>query len=197
MERDYEYRFKRTFDILAAIFLLLATSWIFILVILVYIVQCQSHFFFIQPRIGKGEQIFAMYKFRTLRHSGESLQERRFIWGDMLRRTSLDELPQLVNILKGDMSFVGPRPLPVEYLPLFSNEQRVRHDIRPGITGLAQISGRHSIPWEKKFALDLCYIRNISFLLDVKILLKTFFIVLSFKKDTSLMEPKFTGSLKK
>lgn len=135
-----------------------------------------------------------MFKFRTLKQSGDTLEKRRFWWGDFLRRTSFDELPQLWNVLKGDMSFVGPRPLPVEYLPLFSEEQRTRHTVRPGITGLAQVNGRHSISWEEKFQFDLLYVQKLSFLLDLKILVKTVVLVLSLKKDASLQEPKFTGN---
>jgi undecaprenyl phosphate N,N'-diacetylbacillosamine 1-phosphate transferase len=121
------------------------------------------------------------------------LDKRRFAWGNFLRQSNLDELPQLWNVLKGEMSFIGPRPLPVEYSTLFSVEQNQRHKVRPGITGWAQVCGKNSISWQEKFELDLYYVNNISFLLDLKILLKTFILVLSFKKDTSLHEKKFTG----
>src|SRR5690606_12814479 len=138
---------------------------------------------------------FLLYKFRTLKHDTQkSLLERRFPLGSFLRFTNLDELPQVLNVLRGDLSFVGPRPLPKEYLPLYSQEQRKRHVIRPGITGWAQINGRHSIPWTEKFSLDLYYVQNISFRLDVIILFKTILLILAFRKDQSLLEKKFTGN---
>ena len=149
--------------------------------------------FFIQERIGKGEKIFRLIKFRSLRNTGINLKEREFWLGNILRRTSLDELPQLFNVLKGEMSLIGPRALPVEYLPLFSAEQRKRFSVLPGITGWAQVNGRHSISWKKKFELDNYYVDHISFLLDMKILFKTLVLLLSFQPDRSLQEEKFTG----
>jgi len=113
--------------------------------------------------------------------------------GNLLRRTSLDELPQLWNVMKGEMSLVGPRPLPVQYLPLFSPEQRRRHSIRPGITGLAQVNGRHGISWEEKFSYDLYYVQHVSFLYDVHIMAMTVGLLFSFKRDVSLEEKAFTG----
>jgi lipopolysaccharide/colanic/teichoic acid biosynthesis glycosyltransferase len=113
--------------------------------------------------------------------------------GDFLRFTSLDELPQLYNVIRGDMSLVGPRALPVDYLHLLSAEHNIRHSVRPGITGLAQVNGRHTLPWDAKFAFDMFYVNNISFALDVKILVRTFLILFSFRKDVSLLEKPFTG----
>lgn len=144
--------------------------------------------------MGKSGVPFSMLKFRTLSDNENlPLDKRRFTLGSVLRLTNLDELPQLWNVLKGEMSFIGPRPLPVEYRELFSVEQNQRHKVRPGITGWAQVCGKNSISWQQKFELDLYYVNNISFLVDLKILLKTFILVLSFKKDTSLHEKKFTG----
>lgn len=134
-----------------------------------------------------------MYKFRTLKNSDASLQERRFALGDLIRFTNADELPQLWNVLKGEMSLVGPRPLPVEYADLFSDKQNKRHSVLPGITGLAQVSGKNNLSWDEKFRLDLEYVNKVSFALDIKILIKTLILALSFKKDTSLTEEKFTG----
>jgi lipopolysaccharide/colanic/teichoic acid biosynthesis glycosyltransferase len=121
------------------------------------------------------------------------LQERRFALGDFLRYCSLDELPQLWNVLKGEMSLIGPRPLLPEYLPLFTGAQRQRHNVRPGITGLAQVSGRNTVPWEKKFALDREYVENLSLALDSKILVRTILLLFAFKRDVSLDEKPFSG----
>ena len=184
---------KRLFDVSFSVVLLALLSWLFLTIILLYLLTFQWPVFFIQKRIGKDEKPFRLIKFRTLKSGNTSLQERRFFLGDFLRATSLDELPQLINILKGDMSLVGPRPLPDEYLPLFSIPQRRRHKVLPGLTGWAQINGRHSISWEEKFNFDLYYVDQMSFWLDVKILIKTAFLVLSFKKDSSLEERKFEG----
>lgn len=136
-----------------------------------------------------------MWKFRTLSvDDTKTLQERRFILGDVLRKTSCDELPQLWNILKGEMSWIGPRPLPVEYDHLFSEEQRKRFKLKPGITGWAQVNGRHAIAWKEKLKWDAEYVNNISFLMDMKIVFKTVVLLLSLKKDKSLEEEKFTGA---
>jgi lipopolysaccharide/colanic/teichoic acid biosynthesis glycosyltransferase len=135
-----------------------------------------------------------MWKFRTLSMDEQlPLTERNFIWGKLLRFTSLDELPQLWNILRGEMSFIGPRPLPEEYLPLYSEEQIRRHDVKPGVTGWAQVNGRNSISWQKKFELDIYYVNNVSLKLDFAILIKTLVLILSFEKDVSLSEEKFKG----
>ena len=134
---------------------------------------------FTQERPGRKEKIFKLYKFRTMTdardENGNLLPDevRLTAFGKMLRSTSLDELPELFNILKGDMSLIGPRPLLVKYLPLYNEEQKHRHDVRPGLTGLAQVNGRNAISWEKKFEYDVEYVRNLSFLLDCRILLQT------------------------
>jgi lipopolysaccharide/colanic/teichoic acid biosynthesis glycosyltransferase len=186
---------KRPLDLLVSVLLLVILSWFFLLTALISLLVLKRPVFFKQDRIGKDERTFALYKFRTLRADDTlELQARRHGWGNFLRRLSVDELPQLVNVVKGDMSLVGPRPLPVEYLPLFSVDQRVRHQVRPGIAGLAQVSGRNSISWEEKFQLDIVYVRNLTFFMDCKVLLRTIILLLSFRKDTSLEEQKFTGS---
>jgi lipopolysaccharide/colanic/teichoic acid biosynthesis glycosyltransferase len=152
--------------------------------------------FFLQDRVGFKERIFKILKFRTMdNENGGMIDEQRLTSiGSFLRWTSLDELPQLWNVLKGDMSIVGPRPLPVGYLPLYSEEQRRRHSVLPGITGLTQVNGRHSLPWSAKFKLDLDYVDQLSFWLDLKILFKTVIVILSFKRDISLEEKPFTGN---
>jgi lipopolysaccharide/colanic/teichoic acid biosynthesis glycosyltransferase len=152
--------------------------------------------FFKQKRIGQNNLSFWMWKFRTLSANEKlPLAERNFMWGKLLRFTSLDELPQLWNVLRGEMSFIGPRPLPEEYLPLYSKEQIKRHEVKPGVTGWAQVNGRNAIPWKKKFELDLYYCRNMSFGLDLIILIKTLGLILSFQKDVSLNEEKFKGNV--
>lgn len=189
----YKLYFKRIFDVVMALAMAVAFSWLFVLIIMLYILTVEYPFIFTQIRIGRGGKFFTLIKFRTLKKSDGSLQGRRFLLGDILRFTSLDELPQLWNVLKGDMSLIGPRPLPSCYLPLFSTEQALRHAVRPGITGWSQLNGRHSIAWEEKFKLDVYYVRSISFMLDVKIVLKTIGLLLSFKRDISLDERPFTG----
>lgn len=148
---------------------------------------------FSQRRSGKNGVPFIMYKFRTLKISDSPLPERRFALGDFLRFTNADEIPQLINVLKGEMSLVGPRPLPVEYDCLFTVEQRKRQAVKPGITGLAQVSGKNNLAWNEKFKYDLQYAENVSFRSDCMILLKTLTLVLSLKRDVSLQEDKFNG----
>jgi lipopolysaccharide/colanic/teichoic acid biosynthesis glycosyltransferase len=137
--------------------------------------------FFFQPRPGRNEKVFRIIKFRSMSNkrdgNGVLLHDdlRLTKIGKFMRRTSLDELPQLVNVFKGEMSFVGPRPLRVRYLPFYKNEEKVRHLVRPGITGLAQISGRNAITWDERLQKDIEYVHNMNFLLDIKILFKTVF----------------------
>lgn len=190
----YQTYFKRVLDLFFAVMLLLLTSWIFILIRLLYWLTFQQNMVFIHPRIGKNEETFNLFKFRTLKEVDVPLSERRFLLGDFLRFTSLDELPQLINVVRGEMSLIGPRPLPVDYLPLFSAKQKFRHAVRPGISGLAQVSGRHSITWKEKFEYDYFYIHHLTFALDVKIAIKTILLLLSLRKDVSLDEKKFLGS---
>lgn len=161
--------------------------------------------FFTQLRPGKGEKIFKLIKFRTMTYErdteGNLLPDdvRLSAYGKFLRSTSLDELPELFNILKGDMSFVGPRPLLVEYLPLYNEEQRHRHDVRPGLTGLAQINGRNIITWEAKFRHDLEYIQKMSFMFDAAIIYHTFLKVVKregINAENQATMHKFMGTAK-
>ncbi len=162
---------------------------VYLILVVGYLVTGRSQIIFKQKRIGKREVPFYMFKFKTLDDDlncpGDKVE---FAYGRMLRRSSLDELPQLFNIALGQMSFIGPRPLPVEYLPYFSEWHKKRFSVKPGLTGLAQVRGRTSIPWDKKLALDVYYVENRSFKLDLKILLETVKVVLKSHKD-SLQEP--------
>lgn len=185
---------KRWFDVSMSVLLMTVLSVPILVIVVLYLVRLQFPIFFIQKRVGWNGQVFDLYKFRTLKNGeGAEVNSRRFLWGDLLRFLSLDELPQLWNVLKGDMSFIGPRPLPVEYLTLYSVEQFKRHQVRPGITGWAQVNGRHSISWQSKFELDNYYVNHVSFRLDMLILFKTVVLLLSFRKDKSLAEEKFKG----
>ena len=191
----YYLSIKSIIDRLGSGILLLLFSWLLLIIGILYCITSEFPFFFKQKRIGKNNTPFTMWKFRTLSpHEDKSIQERHFALGDFLRSTNLDELPQLWNVLKGDMSLIGPRPLPMEYLNLFSKEQLKRHIIRPGLTGWAQVNGRHSISWQKKFDYDLYYVDHISFKFDMLIFFKTIRLLLSFRSDTSLMEEKFKGN---
>ena len=170
---------KRGIDfILALVGLILASPVLLIVAILVRM-KLGSPIFFRQARVGLNGEIFEMIKIRTMKDAydtnGEPLpdSERLTSFGQFLRKTSLDELPELINVLKGDMSLVGPRPLLVEYLPLYSDEQMRRHNVRPGITGYAQVNGRNNISWAKKFELDIYYVNHFSLYLDIKILWQT------------------------
>ncbi|MFA9468195.1 sugar transferase [Streptococcus sp. E24BD] len=175
----YEKYFKRLLDILLSASALIILSPVMLLVVILVRVKLGSPVIFKQQRPGKDEKIFSMYKFRTMTDEKDSEGNllpdgiRLTPFGKLLRSTSLDELPELWNILKGDMSIIGPRPLLTSYLRLYNNEQRKRHAVRPGLTGLAQVNGRNSLSWEEKFALDIRYINNIYFLKDVEIFLKT------------------------
>lgn len=175
----YKNTFKRLIDFLAAFFGLLILSPIFLIVTLLLYIANQGKPFFVQPRPGKDEKIFHIIKFKSMNDKkdkdGNLLpdSERLTPVGNFVRKTSLDEIPQLINVLKGDMSLIGPRPLLVQYLPLYNPIQRRRHEVRPGITGWAQINGRNELSWQQKFAFDLEYVDKLSFGLDVKILFLT------------------------
>lgn len=185
---------KMLFDYLLLLLFLGPLVLVFFLIVLSYLVQGELPIFFSQVRIGKQGKPFSLHKFRTLStDTTKSLADRRFPFGNFLRLTNLDELPQVWNVLKGEMSFVGPRPLPIEYQPLFSAAQNQRHEVRPGITGLAQISGKNDLPWPEKFKYDLNYMHNCSLWLDLSILFKTLLLAFLFKQDTSLNEEKFSG----
>ena len=175
----YRAFIKRILDIVLSLLAIVVLSPIFAILALMVRIKLGRPVLFRQIRPGKDGKLFCIYKFRSMADQkddqGELLPdtERTSRFGSVLRSTSLDELPELVNILKGDMSLVGPRPLAVEYLPYYSEEERRRHDVRPGLTGLAQINGRNTLQWEQKFAYDIYYVDHLSFPLDVKIMLQT------------------------
>lgn len=199
----YEQYFKRIIDILIS-----ATALIFlspIILIIAILVKCKlgSPIIFVQERPGKNEKIFNMYKFRTMidkdDKEGNPLSDdlRLTKFGKLLRSTSLDELPELWNILKGDMSLVGPRPLLKEYLKLYNQDQKKRHLVRPGLTGLAQVNGRNAISWKEKFFYDVKYVNNVSFILDVKIIfitIKKIFVREGISDGHSETSVKFMGN---
>lgn len=170
---------KRGFDVFAALILLVLFSPLFVVVMPLLIIVNKGQPFFMQKRPGKDGKIFRVIKFKTMNNlkglNGELLPDAQRLTkvGNLIRKTSLDEIPQLINVLKGDMSIVGPRPLLPEYIPLYNNFQRRRHEVRPGITGWAQVNGRNAIGWDEKFALDVWYVDHMSFQLDLRILLKT------------------------
>lgn len=175
----YKKYIKRFFDIICALAAIIVFSWLYIIVAILVRVKLGSPIIFKQERPGKDEKIFKLYKFRTMTderdENGNLLPDsvRLTKFGKLLRSTSLDELPEAFNILKGDMSVVGPRPLLVKYLSLYSEEQKHRHDVRPGLSGLAQVSGRNMLSWEERFALDVEYVNNVTFLGDVRIIVLT------------------------
>jgi undecaprenyl phosphate N,N'-diacetylbacillosamine 1-phosphate transferase len=194
---------KLLFDKTLALVLIIIFSPIYIIVSLLILIKMGSPILFRQQRPGKDEKIFGIYKFRTMTNevdeNGNLLpDEQRLVGiGKFIRSTSLDELPQLFNVLKGEMSFVGPRPLLIEYLDLYNDEQKRRHDVLPGITGWAQVNGRNAISWEQKFEYDVWYVDNQSFWLDMKILWMTFLKVVKrsdISSSTSATMEKFTGS---
>ena len=196
---------KSIFDKTLALFLIILFSPIYIIVSLLILWKMGSPILFRQQRPGYKEEIFGIYKFRTMTNEKDEFgnllpDDKRLVGiGKFIRSTSLDELPQLFNVLKGEMSFVGPRPLLEEYLPLYNEKQKRRHDVKPGITGWAQVNGRNAISWEQKFDYDVWYVDNQSFWLDIKILWLTFLKVVK-RSDISstnhaTME-KFEGSKK-
>ena len=196
----YPHFIKPILDFLLALFLILLFSPIILIVALLIRLKLGSPIFFIQERPGLNGKIFKIYKFRTMSNQrdskGQLLSDELRLkgFGKFIRKSSLDELPQLFNVLKGEMSFVGPRPLLVEYLKLYNKEQARRHEVKPGITGWAQVNGRNAISWEEKFRLDVYYVKNISFGLDLKILYLTFFKVLKRKdinSSTNITMEKF------
>lgn len=175
----YKLFFKRAIDIFLSLVFILLFWWLYIVVAILVRLKLGSPIVFTQKRPGLNEKIFTMYKFRTMTDkkdvNGNLLpdKERLTKFGKFLRSTSLDEIPELLNVLKGEMSLVGPRPLLVDYLPKYTKAEKRRHEVRPGITGFAQINGRNNTTWEERFKNDIYYVENISFLLDLKIIIKT------------------------
>jgi undecaprenyl phosphate N,N'-diacetylbacillosamine 1-phosphate transferase len=200
----YTKLFKRLFDLCFSIFLLVILSPVFLLLSLLLFIANNGSPFFLQARPGKNETIFKVIKFKTMNDKSNDKgyllpdSERITSIGSFIRKTSLDEIPQLFNVIKGDMSLVGPRPLLIEYLSLYSNTQKKRHNVSPGITGWAQVNGRNAISWNEKFNYDVWYVDHISFALDLKIIWLT--IIKIFKSEnisssTSVTMEKFTGNI--
>ena len=175
----YSRFFKRFLDVFISIVVLVLVSPILLVVALVLYYQNKSKVFFFQERPGLHQQAFHIIKFKTMTDEkdadGKLLPDNKRLTaaGKLIRKLSIDELPQLINVLKGDMSLIGPRPLLFKYIPLYSEDQLRRHELRPGITGWAQVNGRNTISWEQKFVFDIYYVENISFMLDIKIILLT------------------------
>lgn len=197
---------KRPIDFIGSLLALIILSPIFVATIIFLYFANKNGWkgvFFVQPRPGKNEKIFNVIKFKTMTDERDSEgnllpdADRLTKVGKFVRSTSIDELPQLINVLKGDMALIGPRPLLVQYLPLYSEEQRRRHDIRPGITGWAQCHGRNAISWKKKFELDIWYVDNCSFIVDLKIIfitLKKVIIREGISSETSATMEPFAGN---
>ena len=194
---------KRVIDILGSLMGLILLSPVFIVTAILVYIKLGSPIFFVQERVGKDNKVFKMIKFRSMKDDknkyGEYLsdEERLTPFGEKLRSLSIDELPELINVLKGDMSLVGPRPLLVDYLELYSDEQIRRHEMKPGITGLAQVNGRNSISWGERFKMDVSYIDTYNLFLDIKILFMTVYKVV--KRDGISQEgnatmESFTGN---
>ncbi len=197
----YRHFFKRLLDILISGVFIILFCWLYIILAILVRVKLGSPVLFRQQRPGRDEKIFNMIKFRTMTDKrdaeGKLLpdKERLTSFGLFLRKTSLDELPEMFCILKGDMSFIGPRPLLVEYLPYYTEREKLRHKVRPGLTGLAQASGRNSVDWDTRFELDATYVENLSFLMDLKVIVMTFKTVFGHTdqvaEDTNAVEGNF------
>lgn len=199
----YRSVFKPLFDFCIAFVALLVASPLILGSMLALAIVNRGKIWFLQPRPGKGGRIFTVIKFKTMTDARDAQgvllpdADRLTAAGKFIRKTSLDELPQLINVVKGDMSLVGPRPLLVEYLPRYSAEQARRHDVRPGITGWAQVNGRNAISWKQKFSYDVWYVDNLSAALDIKILFLTILKVFKadgITSDTSVTMEKFMGN---
>lgn len=191
--------FKRSFDLLLSLFAGVILLPVFLLVMVMVVFNLGRPIFFIQLRPGLNGKPFKILKFRTMTNNTADNPPSHTRFGSWLRSTSLDEIPSLWNVIKGEMSLVGPRPLLIEYLPLYSKHQNRRHEVRPGITGWAQVNGRNIISWEKKFEMDVWYVDNKNFLLDLKILLltvKKVFFREGINSSFNLTMPRFNGSRK-
>lgn len=192
----YATYFKRLFDFIASLIGFLILSPIFIILTIILWIDFKGSPFFLQERPGKDEKIFKIIKFKTMNDKKDangnllSNRARTTKLGTFIRRYSLDEIPQLLNVIKGDMSLIGPRPLVVLYLPYYNETERKRHSVRPGITGLAQVKGRNSLVWEERFALDVEYVENLSLAFDVKILYWTMLKMVS-KSEVAIDQDEF------
>ncbi len=202
----YPLIIKRIIDIVLSLLVLICFSWLYLILAVLVRLKLGSPVLFKQPRPGKDEKVFNLYKFRTMTDekdaNGNLLpdEDRLPAFGKKLRSTSLDELPEFINILKGDMSFVGPRPLLVKYLPLYNAEQKRRHEVRPGLTGWAQVNGRNLLSWEDRFEKDVYYVDHLSFLFDLKIVFMTVAVVLKHNDVNSATDATmeaFTGTKEK
>ena len=199
----YERFFKRPIDFLCGLAAILVFWWLYLIVAILVRIKLGSPILFVQERPGKDEKIFKLYKFRTMTdardENGELLPDevRLTKFGKMLRATSLDELPEAFNIIKGDMSVIGPRPLLVKYIARYNTEQHRRHEVRPGLSGYAQVHGRNTLSWEEKFKMDTEYVSHITFLEDVKIFLDTVKVTLNregISSETSVTMEEFLGN---
>ena len=199
----YAKYFKRPLDFILALIAFIVLFPVLLILTVLGAIKMKGNPFFVQPRPGKNERIFKLIKFRTMTcekdENGKLLPDEKRLtrYGKFLRSTSLDELPELINIIKGDMSIVGPRPLLVKYLPLYNQQQRSRHEVRPGLTGYAQVRGRNAISWEDKFELDAEYVNNITLWGDIKILVRTLSIVLkreAVSSNTNVTMEEFQGA---
>lgn len=199
----YKYFLKRIIDFFSALLGLIVFCPILLILILILVINNRGSCFFFQKRPGLNAKIFKVIKFKTMTdkidEKGKLLPDSKRLTplGKFIRKTSLDELPQLINVLKGDMSLIGPRPLLPEYLPLYNNKQQKRHDVKPGITGWAQVNGRNAISWKKKFEYDVWYVENVSFLIDLKIIVKTIYKVVkseNINTENHSTTTKFTGN---
>lgn len=198
----YKNYLKRVLDIICSLGFILCFWWLYILIAILVKVKLGSPVIFKQKRPGLNEKIFTMYKFRSMTDTKDkngnllSDAERLPRFGKLLRATSLDEIPEFINVLKGEMSLIGPRPLLVEYLERYSDEQKRRHNVRPGITGWAQVNGRNAISWEQKFKYDVEYVDKLSFLLDMKIVfltIKKIVVKEGISQEGNVTMEKFTG----
>lgn len=183
----YAKYFKRIMDLICSCLAVIVLSPVFLIIALLVKINLGSPVLFKQKRVGKNERIFEHIKFRTMTNETEEYgvllpnELRVTKFGKILRSTSLDELPQLFNVIRGEMSIIGPRPLPVKYLNLYNDEQRKRHNVKPGLSNISAVTGRNKLTWEEKFEKDVWYVNNMSFLLDCKIIFKTLIVV--FKRD--------------
>ncbi|MBR3962560.1 MAG: sugar transferase [Oscillospiraceae bacterium] len=202
----YAKFWKRIIDFVLSLGALVVLSPVIIVLAVVGAIKMKGNPFFTQVRPGKDEKLFKLIKFRSMTcekdKNGNLLPDEKRLtkYGKFIRSTSLDELPELINIIKGDMSIVGPRPLLVKYLPLYNEEQKHRHDVRPGLTGLAQVNGRNAVSWEEKFRLDVEYVENVTLSGDIKIIIDTVKVVLNrsgINSETSATMEEFKGSEKK